>query len=360
MSVRRSYYQSFAVILLALVCTLCFSSLISAAGRGKKGKPEAAEKRSAGRKAAEARKAEPKKAGKAQEKNARDKNSRGRDKGREERLAKDSKAQKGRKGARQADDEKDTKGRLARAKDKTGSRKGERADSRQKLAEVKNSKNRNERADKRLTAKEKAEEKKADKGRRSAIKPGAKEEKPARGEEKSAREEKSVPDRRATLREKDRPPVAEAQSYRKGKFGKRPEPNEAEEEPVEISIQTTKAFKEKESAPVVAVVPDRIEVIEYDPGKVGADYTGAASRPLRAYADQTGGFNVSSKRLEVRIDPDRITQIQEALVRKGFLTGAPTGVWDDATYDAMKRYQISQRIDATGYPTAHSLKRLGL
>ena len=62
----------------------------------------------------------------------------------------------------------------------------------------------------------------------------------------------------------------------------------------------------------------------------------------------------------MEIESKRVIEIQEALAQKGFYTGPPTGTYDEATFDAMRRFQISNRIDVTGYPTAHALKRLGL
>jgi len=53
-------------------------------------------------------------------------------------------------------------------------------------------------------------------------------------------------------------------------------------------------------------------------------------------------------------------QIQQALNQRGFYFGEMTGVYDAETIEAMRRFQISQKISATGYPTAHALKRLGL
>jgi len=38
------------------------------------------------------------------------------------------------------------------------------------------------------------------------------------------------------------------------------------------------------------------------------------------------------------IDSERVTQIQQALVREHYLTGEPTGSWDDSTKAAMQKY----------------------
>jgi peptidoglycan hydrolase-like protein with peptidoglycan-binding domain len=45
---------------------------------------------------------------------------------------------------------------------------------------------------------------------------------------------------------------------------------------------------------------------------------------------------------------------------RGFFNSETTGVYDQATIDAMRRFQANQKIPITGYPTAHALKRLGL
>jgi peptidoglycan hydrolase-like protein with peptidoglycan-binding domain len=69
---------------------------------------------------------------------------------------------------------------------------------------------------------------------------------------------------------------------------------------------------------------------------------------------------IKPKRRSVRIESSRAIQIQQALASRGFYSGQMTGNYDEATIDAMRRFQASQKIAATGYPTAHALKRLGL
>ncbi len=58
--------------------------------------------------------------------------------------------------------------------------------------------------------------------------------------------------------------------------------------------------------------------------------------------------------------PERITEIQEALAKKGMFEGSPSGQWDEATSDAMKRFQSSNRLDPTGKLDALTLQKLGL
>ena len=58
--------------------------------------------------------------------------------------------------------------------------------------------------------------------------------------------------------------------------------------------------------------------------------------------------------------PDRIREIQTALQKDGSYEGVPTGKWDDATMDAMKKYQDKIGVSPTGKIDAVSLNKLGL
>ncbi len=58
--------------------------------------------------------------------------------------------------------------------------------------------------------------------------------------------------------------------------------------------------------------------------------------------------------------PERIKEIQSALIRVKYLKGKPTGVWDAETRRAMKRFQKDNGFRATGKPEAISLFKLGL
>jgi hypothetical protein len=57
---------------------------------------------------------------------------------------------------------------------------------------------------------------------------------------------------------------------------------------------------------------------------------------------------------------DRIKEIQTALQKDGSYEGQPTGKWDAATMDAMKKYQDKIGVMPTGKIDAVSLNKLGL
>ena len=66
------------------------------------------------------------------------------------------------------------------------------------------------------------------------------------------------------------------------------------------------------------------------------------------------------RRAQLRPEPDRIQEIQQALVQQGYLNAQPNGRWDDQTREAMRRYQADHGFPVTGLPEAKSLMKLGL
>jgi peptidoglycan hydrolase-like protein with peptidoglycan-binding domain len=58
--------------------------------------------------------------------------------------------------------------------------------------------------------------------------------------------------------------------------------------------------------------------------------------------------------------PERISEIQEALAKKGMFAGTPTGKWDDSTVDAMKQFQTANGLSPSGKLDAPTLQKLGL
>ncbi len=65
-------------------------------------------------------------------------------------------------------------------------------------------------------------------------------------------------------------------------------------------------------------------------------------------------------RARIHLESDRVGQIQEALIKAGYLDEEPTGRWDESTRGAMRRYQSDHGFPATGLPEAKSLMKLGL
>ena len=91
--------------------------------------------------------------------------------------------------------------------------------------------------------------------------------------------------------------------------------------------------------------------------------TGETPAPKAA---RTGTSKSSSKKKSKRVKgqaaptPERISEIQEALAKKGVFAGTPTGKWDDDTVDAMKKFQGSSGLNPSGKLDAPTLQKLGL
>jgi hypothetical protein len=67
-----------------------------------------------------------------------------------------------------------------------------------------------------------------------------------------------------------------------------------------------------------------------------------------------------SRLAHMQIAPERITEIQRALINAGHLHGTPTGRWDTQTRQAMAEYQSANGFAVTGLPNAKALMKLGL
>ena len=68
----------------------------------------------------------------------------------------------------------------------------------------------------------------------------------------------------------------------------------------------------------------------------------------------------TSSRGQHGIDPARTLEIQQALIREHYLTGEPTGQWDQSTKDALTRYQEENGWQTKSLPDSRALINLGL
>jgi peptidoglycan hydrolase-like protein with peptidoglycan-binding domain len=60
------------------------------------------------------------------------------------------------------------------------------------------------------------------------------------------------------------------------------------------------------------------------------------------------------------IEPERVTQIQQALIRVHYLNGEATGNWDPTTIAAMQKFQADQGWQTKLMPDSRALEKLGL
>jgi hypothetical protein len=61
-----------------------------------------------------------------------------------------------------------------------------------------------------------------------------------------------------------------------------------------------------------------------------------------------------------KIDSDRARSIQEALIREHYMSGEATGAWNQASEDAMRKYQADHGWQSKTVPDSRALIKLGL
>jgi hypothetical protein len=60
------------------------------------------------------------------------------------------------------------------------------------------------------------------------------------------------------------------------------------------------------------------------------------------------------------MDTERATEIQQALIKSGYMTGEPSGVWDSESAAAMQKLQGDNGWQTKITPDSRALIKLGL
>jgi len=60
------------------------------------------------------------------------------------------------------------------------------------------------------------------------------------------------------------------------------------------------------------------------------------------------------------IDPQRATELQNALIKSGYLSGEPSGTWDAASQTAMQKLQADNGWQTKLVPDSRAIIKLGL
>lgn len=94
---------------------------------------------------------------------------------------------------------------------------------------------------------------------------------------------------------------------------------------------------------------------------------GGSKSAVPAHHISASGRHYSSRRKKTvkargqqKIDTERAQAIQEALIREHYLTGDATGKWNQATEDALRRYQSDHGWQSKTVPDSRALIKLGL
>lgn len=93
--------------------------------------------------------------------------------------------------------------------------------------------------------------------------------------------------------------------------------------------------------------------------KHGKAVARAGSKKSRKSAHATKA-SAKKPRGQQAIDGDRAREIQQALIRQGYLDGEPNGSWDQRTKDAMTRFQNDNGWQTKIIPDSRALIKLGL
>lgn len=93
-----------------------------------------------------------------------------------------------------------------------------------------------------------------------------------------------------------------------------------------------------------------------------AHKTSTSSSPASHHSTRRSSGKSRTKRVrgQQKIDSERATSIQEALIREHYLSGEPSGAWDQASESAMRRYQSDHGWQTKEVPDSRALIRLGL
>ncbi|MFZ0393653.1 MAG: peptidoglycan-binding domain-containing protein [Terracidiphilus sp.] len=108
-------------------------------------------------------------------------------------------------------------------------------------------------------------------------------------------------------------------------------------------------------AALVACVPAGATTTTHHPA--ASSHSGAAHRSSLHSRSRHRHHRVHGQQA---IAPDRVTEIQQALIREHYLTGDPSGQWNAATQAAMQKYQADHGWQTRLMPDSRALKALGL
>jgi hypothetical protein len=91
-----------------------------------------------------------------------------------------------------------------------------------------------------------------------------------------------------------------------------------------------------------------------------AKHTTSTTRSAKSRSSKSTSSRKTVARGQQKIDPQRAQEIQEALIREHYLEGEPAGSWNQASEDALRRYQADHGWQSKTVPDSRALISLGL
>ena len=97
-------------------------------------------------------------------------------------------------------------------------------------------------------------------------------------------------------------------------------------------------------------------------GKTATTASHSTTKLKSAKSRKTSKKGKRSKRVrgQQKIDTERTHQIQEALIKKKYLSGQPSGKWDASTEAALRKFQADNGWQNKTVPDSRALIKLGL
>jgi hypothetical protein len=96
------------------------------------------------------------------------------------------------------------------------------------------------------------------------------------------------------------------------------------------------------------------------PARTAQTQRATAHGTQAAHGTRKGKPKARKPRGQLAMEPGRVTEIQQALIRAHYLSGEANGKWDERTRATMQKYQADQGWQTKLMPDARALKKLGL
>lgn len=105
-----------------------------------------------------------------------------------------------------------------------------------------------------------------------------------------------------------------------------------------------------------------VPLLAATPTKSTKATTHRTTGPSATHSKTTGKKKSRSRKLrgQQAIEPERVKQIQEALIKAHYLTGEADGEWDSFTVAAMQKFQADNNWQTKLMPDSRALIKLGL
>jgi peptidoglycan hydrolase-like protein with peptidoglycan-binding domain len=94
--------------------------------------------------------------------------------------------------------------------------------------------------------------------------------------------------------------------------------------------------------------------------QTGKSKSGAHRSTATGVKGRRSRKSAAKPRGQQKIDSSRTQEIQQALIRERYLSGEPSGNFDDATQQALRRYQSANGWQSKTVPDSRALIKLGL